>query len=541
MLALTVALGEVSGVLLILQTAFLARIGNGAISLAEGLPALSPYFIGLLAVIAARALTAWGSRRFAFACASEVKQELRAESIVRLREIGPVGLAGMRAGEISNTVVDAVEALEPYFSRYLPQRAIATLVPFTIVAVIFPLDWISGLVLILTAVFLPFSMIVIGEEVHARNQLLWSKLARMSGRFLDVLGGLATLKMFGASGREAAEIARASEEYRKTTMSVLRIAFVSSFMLELISTVSIAIVAVICGLRLLSGAMSFLPGYFILLIAPEYFLTLRTLGTYYHSRMDAVSAAEHIRGMLGEDADGVGATGSPAKGNRRTGGFGPPAVEFSEVRFSYPGRPVFDAASFSIKPGEHVAMTGETGSGKTTIINLLLGFITAERGSITIDDDALSELEPRAWLDRIAWLPQRPTLFHGTIRENIRLGRLDAGEPEIREAARLAGLDALISHLPSGLYTPVGERGEGLSGGQAQQVALARLFLRNPGLVLLDEPTAHLDEESARLLSEGIRLLTKGRTTILVTHRPDAAEAMDRVLVVGDGGVRALR
>jgi ATP-binding cassette subfamily C protein CydD len=259
-LAITVALGELSGILLILQTSLLVQIGNGVMFKGSRLTVLLPFFAALFGVILLRFTVTWASRRSAFECASGAKQTLRRELAQTLLDIGPIALAGMHAGEIATTTVDAVEALDAYFSKYLPQRAIATLLPFTILAVVFPLDWISGLVLVLTAVFLPLNMIVIGEESHARNQRLWGKLARMSGRFLDALQGLAVVKMFGATRRETAEIARTSEEYRTLTMSVLRVAFLSSFMLELISSVSIALVAILCGLRLLTASMQFAPG-----------------------------------------------------------------------------------------------------------------------------------------------------------------------------------------------------------------------------------------------------------------------------------------
>ena len=316
-LALTIALGELSGILLILQTALLVQIGNGVIFRSSGLSSLLPFFAALLAVIPVRVLAVWGSRRSAFECASRVKRAVRADVITHMRDLGPVTLAGMRAGEIVNTAVDAVEALEGYYARYLPQRALSTLLPFTILAAVFPLDWISGLVLVLTAVFLPVSMIVIGEESHARNQRLWAALARMSGRFLDILRGLTTVRMFGAAKREAEEIARVSEEHRTMTMSVLRIAFLSSFMLELLSALSIAIVAILSGLRLLAGSMQFAPGYFILLIAPEYFLTLRTLGTFYHARMEAMSAAEHVVAFLETAVGGGRAAGESSLAGRR--------------------------------------------------------------------------------------------------------------------------------------------------------------------------------------------------------------------------------
>ena len=298
-LILTVALGELSGILLIGQTALLVAIGDGAIMGRRGMRELAPFFAALLATDRPALLPGLGRQAgSAFDCASIVKKSLRRDLIEGLRGIGPIALARMHTGEVAEVVVEGVESLEGYYAGYLPQRAIATLLPFTVLAAVFPLDWISGLVLVLTAVFLPLSMIVIGEEAHERNQRLWATLARISGRFLDALRGLPTVKMFGAVRREAKEIERSSEEYRLATMSVLRIAFLSSFMLELITAVSIAIVAVLTGLRLLSGRMRFAPGYFILLVAPEYFLTLRNLGTQYHARMEAASAAEHIRRLL---------------------------------------------------------------------------------------------------------------------------------------------------------------------------------------------------------------------------------------------------
>lgn len=535
-LALAVALGELSGILLILQTALLVEIGNGVIFRGSSLPQLLPFFIALPAVVAVRVLAGWGSRRFSFECASRVKRSVRAELIEKLRELGSVSLAGMKTGEIVSTAVDAVEALEGYYARYLPQRALSSLLPLTILAAVFPLDWISGLVLVLTAVFLPVSMIVIGDESHARNQRLWAALTRMSGRFLDVLRGLPTVRMFGASRRELEEIARASEEHRTMTMSVLKIAFLSSFMLELISALSIAIVAILCGFRLLAGSMQFAPGYFILLIAPEYFLTLRTLGTFYHARMEAMSASEHIRKLLAMTGRGLPASVRSVAGS--TAPLGPAcSVSFESVSFSYDGRPVLAGATFSVAAGEHVALMGPSGAGKSTILALLLGHAVPQEGTIRVGELRLDGLDRRSWLDSVAWLPQSPTLFHGSIRENIRRGRLSATDGEIEEAARFAHVDELTSRMPAGLETLIGESGQGLSVGQKQRVALARLFLRRPSLVLLDEPTAHLDEESAALVSQGLEVLVRGRTCIIVTHHE--ARSVDRTYVLEGGKVEA--
>ena len=446
-LVLTVALGEISGILLIVQTALFVVVGNGAIFRHADLSSLLPAFLGALAVIALRAVAGHASRRTAAACASVVKKAVRAECVSHLARIGPLGLTRMPAGRIAHVAVDAVEGLDAYYSRYLPQRAIATLLPFTILAVIFPLDWISGLVLVLTAVFLPLSMILIGEESHERNRRLWARLAEMSGRFLDILQGLATVRMFDAAERETREIARTSREYRTLTMSVLRVAFLSSFMLELISAVSMAIVAVLSGLRLLSGHMDFRFAYFILLIAPEYFLTLRMLGTFYHSRMEAMSAAEQIEVFL---ATPTGEAAAPA-GGARTGVIrAAPTVRFHEVSFSYGGKAVLQGASFQIAAGEHIALTGESGAGKSTILTLLLGFAASQSGAIWVDEQGLSDLDVAQWRRALAWLPQRPTIFHGTLRDNIRLGCPEASDADIQDAVRLARVDEFLPRLPAG-------------------------------------------------------------------------------------------
>jgi ATP-binding cassette, subfamily C, bacterial CydD len=522
-LAAAVALGEIAGILLVLQTGLLARVADEVVFRRSALPSLLPLFAAAVGVIALRAVSAAAARRTASACASHVKADLRRQCVAHIRRIGPLELSGMHAGEIAHVAVDAVEALDAYFSRYLPQRAISSLLPFTILAVVFPLDWISGLVLVLTAVFLPVSMIVIGEQAHEKNRLLWARLARMSGRFLDVLQGLATVRIFDAVRRETAEIERASREHRILTMSVLRVAFLSSFMLELISAVSIAIVAVISGFRLLHGTMAFSPAYFILLAAPEYFLTLRTLGTLYHSRMEAVSAAEQIAAFL-ETPAGQGRTPAVSRRIDR-----PPSIVLRDVSYSYGAATVLSGMSLSVRAGEHLALTGASGAGKSTVLALLNRFARAQDGEIEIDGLPIDDIAETEWRRVVAWLPQRPTLFHGSVGDNVRLGRQQASDGDIRAAMDRARLDDLSPE------TRVGEGGQGLSTGQVQRVALARLFLRAPLLVLLDEPTAHLDARSAALVSQGIRELTEGRTAILVTHRADSAAGMDRIVEIRDG------
>lgn len=556
-LFVAIAFGEIAGLLLIVQTALLVRIASGAIFHGLALGALEVPVAALLLVILARVVVSGASRRAAFWCSASVKQAIRGEIVTHLAAVGPIRLIGERAGEIANTTVDGVEALDAYYARYLPQRAIASLLPLTVLAAVFPLDWISGVTLFFTALFIPVLMVLIGREAHERNQRLWSKISRMSSSFLDLLQGIATLKMFGAARREVEVIAATAEEYRTTTMGVMRIAFASALMLELVSTVSIAIVAITSGLRMLAGSMPFATGYFILLLAPDYFLTLRSLGTQYHARMEAAGAAEQILKLLklpvaaGAATAGARASGAATAG-ARTGpsatdsvhgelrALRPPRIVLHEVSAPYPGADSADAlhhVSLEIPPGARAAIVGPSGAGKSTLLSLLLGFLPPREGEVLIDGVPLDAIARRKWLSRVAWLPQRPTLFLGTVEENIRLARPDASREEVESAARSANADEFIRKLPRGYATPVGERGQGLSGGQIQRIALARLFLRPAEVLLLDEPTAHLDHESAALAMEAIGRLSAGKSVLFATHRLDGVEEANVIYVVESGRI----
>lgn len=539
-LFLTIGLGEIAGLLLILQSALLVRIANGAIFDGLALGALKLSVAVLLLAVVLRAAVSWASKQAAFRCSAKVKQAIRDEIVGHLAEVGPIRLIGEHAGEIANTTVDGVEALDGYFARYLPQRAIASLFPLTILAIVFPLDWISGITLFVTALFIPVLMVLIGQEAHERNQRLWGKISRMSSSFLDLLAGVATLKMFGVARREVEVIAATAEEYRVTTMGVMRTAFASALMLELVSTVSIAIVAITSGLRMLAGSMSFAPGYFILLLAPDYFLTLRSLGTQYHARMEAAAAAEQIAKLLRIPAAAERRPGAPRDKviGPRPGAL-PPRISLRSVSAAYPGAGATDEAlrevSLEIRPGARVVIVGPSGAGKSTLLSVFLGFLPPKDGAVLVDGVPLAAIGRRRWLARVAWLPQRPTLFLGTVEENIRLSRPEARREEVEAAARSAHAEEFIRRLAHGYATLVGERGQGLSGGQIQRIALARLFLRPADLLLLDEPTAHLDRDSEALAMEAIGRLSAGKSVVFVTHRLEGVEDADLVCVVESG------
>ena len=386
-------------------------------------------------------------------------------------------------------------------------------------------------------------MILIGTRVEAINQHQWKALARMGAHFLDVIQGLTTLKLFNASRREAQVIAEISEDYRRRTMEVLRVAFLSSAVLEFFATVGIAIIAVFIGFRLYQldlplpdliapPEISFLSGFFILLLAPEFFLPLRSLGTHYHGRLEAIAAAERIADILDTPLPE-----RPSPG-RRLPSNSPLAIGFEDVHFAYEaGRPALQGASFRINPGERVALVGPSGAGKTTIASLLLGFGMPDAGRIVVDGISLADMDLEHWRRRLAWLPQRPRLFQGSLLENIRLGTPQASLETVQDAARRARAAEFIDQLPARYDTEIGEQGVGLSGGQIQRIALARAFVRNARLVILDEATASLDPANEALVQAGIDELARDRGLLIIAHRLVTVRHADRILVIVDGRI----
>jgi ATP-binding cassette subfamily C protein CydD len=542
-LPLAIALGAGGGLLLIVQAWLLAKVVDGAIFGGAGLAQVQPWLWSLLVIYLARAVLAWLAERTAFRGAARVKVALRDRVFRHIQALGPSYLSGERSGALVESLVKGIEDLEPYYARFLPARALTALVPSAILMVVFPLDWLSGLVLLVTAPLIPFFMILIGKGAEALNQRQWRGLARMSGRFLDVIQGLPTLKVFNASRREAEAIARVSQDYRHRTMQILRVAFLSSAVLELIASLSIAIVAVLIGFRLyrldlpLPDALGvpeigFFTGFFVLLLAPEFFSPLRNLGTHYHGRMEAIAAAERLMEVLDTPVP---------QGNQGTATLpreAPLHIRLEGVRFAYaPGREALRGLNLELRPGERVALVGASGAGKTTLVNLLLGFLSPDTGRILVDGLDLATIDLADWRRHLAWIPQNPRLFLGTLLDNIRLGAPDADMDAVRTAARRARAADFIEALPQGYESLVGERGQGLSGGQIQRVALARAFLRGAPLVILDEPTASLDPASEVLVQEGVDDLAQGRTMLVIAHRLKTVRGADRILVLDAGQV----
>jgi len=529
-LRLAVGLGFSAGMLVIVQAALLAWTVDAVVVHGARVASVWPALAAILPVFGMRFVLGQAAERAAFVGAAAIRGELRGQLLRKLQTLGPVWLQGQASGALASHLVTGIEALEGYYARWLPNRALTVLLPFAVLVVVFPVDWTSGLVLMLTAPLIPLFMILLGKGAADVNQRQWRQLARLSARFLDTLQGLTTLKLFNASRREARMVAQVSEAYRESTMRVLRIAFLSSVALEFLATLSIAVVAVLIGFHLLYGKMHFQSGFFVMLLAPEFYLPLRTLGTHYHARMEAIGAAERIAEILEMPEPAAAARPEPLAAAREYG------LRFETVSFAYVSdQPALDGLSFVARPGRITALVGPSGAGKSTVLNLLLGFAGGQEGSVWINRQSLASLDQASWLAQVAWVPQRAHIFVGSVLDNLLLARPEANLTAVREAAAQAGADEFIMALPKGYDTPLGERGTGLSGGQIQRIALARAFLKDAPVILLDEPTAHLDAHSQMQIHIALRRLARGRTVLLVAHRLGTARLADKIVVLERG------
>jgi thiol reductant ABC exporter CydD subunit len=532
LLALDITLGLVAALAVVAQATMLALIISRAVA---GVPLgrLRLDFILLLAAFAVRGGCTWGMEVAGRRAAWSVLSELRLGLVEKRLAGQPAALDRADSAELAAVAVQGVDALEGYFARYLPQVVLASTVPLLVIAWAAVVDLESALIMLLTLPLVPVFMWLIGRYTQRRTQERWEALHRLSTHFLDVVRGLPTLRAFGRSQDEVRRIGTVAEEYRATTMATLRISFLSGSVLELAATMGVALVAVTAGVRLVDGSLGLQAGLTVLILAPELYAPFRRLGAEYHASADGLAVAERMLGLL--DAPNAIGPGGPSIAPSPAAA----SVRLEQVSFSYPARSglALDRVDLELRPGQTLALVGPSGAGKSTVAALVLALVEPDAGRVTVGGVPLTACQPARWRQMIAWVPQRPTLFRGTVAENIRLSDPAASDERVRHAAALAGAEEFIGTLPDGFQTVVGDGGRELSSGERRRIGLARAFIRDAPLVVLDEPTADLDPHGVDIVRAAIEQLAQGRTTLLITHRAELIRSADRVVRLSGGRV----
>jgi ATP-binding cassette subfamily C protein CydD len=530
-LVATVGLGLATTVLVIAQATLLARaIAHG--EQGSGLHAVAGTVVALAVVVLLRAVVAYAQEIFAHLSAARVMSQLRSRLVRRAVGLGPEWLATESSGELATLAGRGVEALDGYFARYLPQLVLAVLVPTAVVIRIGWSDLPSMIIVAVTLPLIPLFMALIGIATKRRTDKQWRVLTVLAAHVLDVVQGLPTLRLFGRARAQADVLRRASEQHRKATMAQLRLAFVSALVLELLATLSVALVAVTIGLRLLHGHVDLQTALLVLLLAPEAYLPLRAVGAQFHASMEGVTAAERVFAVIEAPLPARIDGDRPVPDLCRTD----LTLSGLTVRRADRASAAPDGLDLVIRPGQRIALVGPSGCGKSTVLSVLLRFVDPTSGSVLVGDVDLRDIDGRAWRRHLIWVPQRPHLFAGTIADNVRIGATDADDNQVRAALAAAEAD-FVESLPEGPDTVLREQGGGLSAGQRQRVALARAFLRphtETPLLLLDEPTAGLDPDSERKVLAALERLADGRTVLLVAHREASLSLAERVIALPD-------
>ncbi len=521
-----VALGLCTAALVLAQATLLAEVIARSFDGAS-LSSLRTPLVLLAACFAVRGLFAWGFEVAGRLAATSVLSQLRMGLVNRRLADQPAALDGAHSGELATAAVFGAVPLEAYFGRFLPQLVLACVVPVAVIAWIVPIDATSAAIMLLTLPLVPLFMILVGTYTRRRTSRRREALDLLASHFLDVIRGLPTLRAFNRGAAQAESIAEAGDNYRRATMGTLRVAFLSGAVLELAATLGVALVAVTVGVRLDDGGLSFQAALTVLILAPELYLPLRTVGTLYHTSADGLEVAERLLPL----SEPLVAPSEP--------GCTPPAgpIRCEAVGYRYPARDagVLAGVDLQIDPGELVVLVGETGSGKSTLASVLLGLVSPTEGRVTVGGVDLAGCDQAAWRRGLAWVPQRPTLLRESVADNIRMGDLGADLEAVRRAAIEAGADSFIESLPQGYGTILGDGARQVSAGQRQRIALARAFLRDARLVVLDEPTANVDAETAGVIGEAIQRMAGTRSVLVIAHRPEVLARADRVVRLEHG------
>ncbi|MGX9805917.1 thiol reductant ABC exporter subunit CydD [Exiguobacterium acetylicum] len=494
--------------------------------------AVIPLLLIVLGMLLLRVAVTYWNGRLGTTLSAHMKQALREALVAKYTSRSVEMMLQGQAGQKVSVLLDAVDEMDSYYSQYLPKVVQTTIVPLMVLIAAFSYDWITGLVMMITAPFIPLFYIIIGIMTQKRADAQLEKMTAFSGMFLDTLQGLTTLKLFGRAKRQRDVIEKSSLDFRDATLTVLKLAFLSSLMLEFISMLSMGMIALEVSLRLiLFQSITFIPAFLMLVLAPEYYLALKEMGAAFHTGRGSVAAAKQIAAELTADDRPVAFGQSELTTDR------PPRIVLDEVGFTYQeGRFALQDIALTIEPYQKVALIGRSGAGKSTVLQLIAGLADPQEGRILLDGTERSQVEEASWFRQLSYISQHPYLYAGTLAENITIGELRQATPdEILEAAQAAGLEELIATLPEGLDTVIGEGGRGLSGGEKQRVALARAFLKRPNIIVFDEPTTGLDVKTERLLQQAIEQLGQSATVITVAHRLHTIERSDQIVVL-DGG-----
>ncbi|HHE3506834.1 TPA: cysteine/glutathione ABC transporter permease/ATP-binding protein CydD [Pasteurella multocida] len=538
LLNLNIVLASVSSVILVINTYFLANLLHHLIMLNTARHELLPSFIGLVIGFALRAIILWVREQIGFKCGRILRNILRQKILDKIHQVGPATINNKPAGSWATIMLEQVENLHNYYARYLPQQALSAIVPVVILIAIFPLNWAAGLVLMITAPLIPIFMILVGIAAADSSQKNMATLAKLSGQFLDRLRGLETLRLFNRTEEQTQHIEKNTEDFRETTMDVLKMAFLSSAVLEFFTSISIALMAVYFGFSYLGelnfgtydAPLTLFVGFFCLILAPEFYQPLRDLGTYYHDRAAGIGAADVI-------VDFLEANHTTAQSTAQQNPHIESAVEICAenlVILSPQGKPLTQALNFSLPAGSHTAIVGQSGAGKTSLFNAILGFL-AYQGNLKINGVELKEMNITQWRKHIAWVGQNPLLLQGSIKENLLLGDIEATDAQIDQALCLAQAKEFTDKL--GLSSEIKDGGLGVSVGQAQRLAIARALLRQGHLLLLDEPTASLDAQSENLVLQALQHMSQQQTTLMITHRIEDLKQCDTILVMQQGEI----